>query len=203
MTDSQGELGLIPEDVRAEMYSVSWHEDTCCPPFDDLVLLRVPYLGFDGREHRGELIVARSVGDAVLRAFAALRRADYPIARMERIERFGGDDRRSMAANNCSGFNFRRVDGEDRLSMHALGLAIDINPVQNPWIRGNRVDPERGRAFVDRTRAHPALIRRPSLVIEAFADIGWEWGGDWPDYQDYHHFQAARSLGPPQLSSCR
>lgn len=184
------EILPLPPEVREAMRGVSWHPDPRCPPFEALALLRLPYRGFDGREQQGELVVAAEVAEAVRWVFERLFEVGYPIARMERAETFGGDDRRCMAANNSSGFNFREVDGEDRLSRHALGLAVDINPVQNPWVRGDRVDPEEGRPFVDRHRDHPAVIRRPGPVTDAFDAIGWEWGGDWAAYQDYHHFAA-------------
>ncbi|MFW5877166.1 MAG: M15 family metallopeptidase [Myxococcota bacterium] len=180
----------LPRAVREAMRGVCWHADPRCPPLDSLALLRLRYRGFDGREKAGELVVAGEVAEPVLWVFERLFAAGYPIARMERVEVFGGDDRRSMAANNTSGFNFRPVEGEDRLSQHALGLAVDLNPVQNPWVRSDRVDPEEGRPFVDRDRTHPAVIRRPGPVTEAFDAIGWEWGGDWTAYRDYHHFAA-------------
>lgn len=190
MGDYPGRIEPIPTEVQEQMRGVCWHADPRCPPFEELSLLRLPYRGMDGRDHVGELVVAHSVADAVVWVFGLLHAARFPIARMERIERYGGDDDRSMAANNCSGFNFRLVAGTDRLSNHALGLAIDINPVQNPWVRGDTVVPEAGRAYLDRDGDAPGLIRRPGPVIDAFADIGWEWGGDWQRHRDYHHFAA-------------
>lgn len=172
------------------MRGVSWRDDPRCPRFEDLALLHLPYRNMSGQDRMGELVISRDVADAVLWVFARLHTNGFPIARMERIDHYGGDDNRSMAANNCSGFNFRLVEGTDRLSNHALGRAIDINPVQNPWVRGDRVDPEAGRAFLDRDQNVPGLVRSPSPVIDAFAAIGWEWGGDWEPYQDYHHFAA-------------
>jgi hypothetical protein len=107
---------------------------------------------------------------------------------MERIDRFDASAAASRAANNSSSFNFRRVDGTAVLSHHARGLAIDLNPVQNPWVRGARVDPEAGRAFLDRADVRPGMIVRPGPVVEAFEAYGWYWGGDFDDMQDYHHF---------------
>jgi poly-gamma-glutamate synthesis protein (capsule biosynthesis protein) len=93
-----------------------------------------------------------------------------------------------MAANNSSAFNFRVVDGTQRLSQHALGRAVDINPLQNPWRRGARVDPEAGSAYLDRAQLRPGMIVRPGPVIAAFEAAGWSWGGDVADAPDFHHF---------------
>jgi poly-gamma-glutamate synthesis protein (capsule biosynthesis protein) len=93
-----------------------------------------------------------------------------------------------MDANNTSAFNCRRATGSSRWSEHAYGRAIDINPVQNPYVSGSTVLPPRGRKFVDRSRKHPAMIRRRGPVVRAFRDIGWEWGGLWSSVKDYQHF---------------
>jgi poly-gamma-glutamate synthesis protein (capsule biosynthesis protein) len=190
MSAQAGQVAAIPAAVREAMRGVSWHEDPRCPAFDDLALLTLPFRDMDGRDQVGELVVARDVADAVVWVFARLHAARFPIARMQRIDHHGGDDDRSMAANNCSGFNFRLVAGTTRLSNHALGRAIDINPVQNPWVRGDLVLPEAGRAHLARDRDVPGLIRRPGPVTDAFDAIGWEWGGDWTTTKDFHHFAA-------------
>lgn len=190
MSEYQGRIEAIPEAIREEMRERSWRDDPRCPRFDELALLRLPYRDMAGREALGELVVARAVSDALRWVFGRLYEAGFPIARMERVDAFGGDDHLSMAANNCSAFNFRVVEGTDRLSGHALGLAVDINPVQNPWVRGERILPPAGRDYLDRFADTPGLIRRPGPVVEAFEAIGWEWGGDWEGYRDYHHFQA-------------
>ena len=175
------------------MRGSSWHPDPRCPSFDELALLVLPYVDFDGGERMGELVVARAVAEPVVEVFERLFAARFPIATMQRIDAFGADDGRSMDANNCSGFNFRVIAGTDRLSQHALGLAIDINPVQNPWVKGDVVWPEEGLAYLDRSHDHPGVIRRPGPVTAAFDAIGWEWGGDWDATKDYHHFVRASS----------
>lgn len=192
----RGVARAIPEAVRAEMRGVSWRDDPRCPPFSELALLAVPHWDLSGASAVGELVVARELAEAVLDVFARLYRARFPIARMQRIDVFGGDDEASMAANNCSAFNFRTVAGTDRLSNHALGRAIDINPVQNPWVRGDVVLPPAGRAHLDRSADVPGLIRRPGPVTDAFDAIGWEWGGDWTGTSDFHHFHLAPEARP-------
>ena len=108
---------------------------------------------------------------------------------------YRGDDDRSMAANNTSGYNCRRVAGSSSWSDHAYGTAIDINPVQNPYLRGSSVMPRNGLQFatVDRSaaaRAPAGVIRTDDVVVRAFAEIGWSWGGDWASSKDYQHFAA-------------
>jgi poly-gamma-glutamate synthesis protein (capsule biosynthesis protein) len=178
----------IPSSIRADMLGRSWHDAPDCPRFDDLRLLELAYLDLDGAVQTGELIVATSIADEVCTIFARLFEVRFPIASMVRVDAFDGDDGRSMWANNTSAFNFRRIAGTDQLSHHALGLAIDLNPVQNPWLRDERIDPAEGRRYLDRDDVRPGMIVRPGPVVEAFARHGWFWGGDFEGMRDYHHF---------------
>ena len=112
------------------------------------------------------------------------------------VDAYGGDDDRSMAADNTSGYNCRRVAGTDRWSDHAFGAAIDINPVQNPYVQPSGVAPPAGRRFATLDRRAGAdvpagVIHADDVVVRAFARIGWEWGGDWTSAKDYQHFSAA------------
>ena len=111
---------------------------------------------------------------------------------MELIDRYGADDRRSMAADNTSAFNCRFVAGTNRWSMHAYGLAIDLNPVENPYVSGSHVSPPAGAPFADRSRDAPGMIHDGDAVVRAFARrAGWEWLGDGPgSVRDYQHFSA-------------
>lgn len=178
----------LAAEVREHMRGRSWHDHPRCPAFDELALLRPVYWDFHGVERTGELVVARAVADDVARAFGDIHRARFPIARMERVAHYDGDDERSMAANNCSAFNFRTIAGTDSLSLHALGTAIDINPAFNPYVVGDRIQPDCARDYLDRDNLRPGMIVRPGPVVAAFDAIGWEWGGDWDGRKDYHHF---------------
>lgn len=177
----------VPEAVRDAMRTCSWRDDPRCPPFEQLRWLRLRHRGFDGAVHAGELVVHAAVAAEVVDIFEQLFHAGFPIESLRRIEDFAADDDASMAANNSSGFNFRVVDGTSELSQHALGRAIDINPVQNPWLRGARVDPAAGRSYLDRAHVRPGMIVRPGPVVDAFTRAGWLWGGDLA-HPDYHHF---------------
>ena len=98
---------------------------------------------------------------------------------------YGGSDERSMAADNTSGFNCRYVRGTTRWSMHAYGEAIDVNPVENPYVQGSRVSPPAGRAFLDRGRYRKGMATRDSVLVDAFLAAGWKWGASFGDYQHF------------------
>lgn len=185
----------IPADMADRMRGRSWHPRPHCPGFDDLALLRMTHWTFDSRVADGELVVARTVADDLCGVFAALFAARFPIATMKPIYHFDGDDRASMAANNCSAFNFRTIVGTDDLSQHALGFAVDINPVHNPWVLRDDIRPPAGAAYVKRRPEQPGVIIRPGPVTDAFDAIGWFWGGDWQDVKDFHHFQKYEHRG--------
>lgn len=181
-----GSVAPIDEGTAARMAS-SWRQG-CPVPLSGLRLVKVTHWGFDAQAHPGELVVHRDVADRILGVFAALFEARFPIQQVRLIDEFGGDDDRSMAANNTSAFNCRRVAGTSRWSQHAVGRAIDINPVQNPYVRSTGdVRPTEGRPYTRRDPNVPGLITANDPVVAAFARIGWPWGGRWrsPDYQHF------------------
>jgi poly-gamma-glutamate synthesis protein (capsule biosynthesis protein) len=167
-----------------------------CPvPLADLRRLRMTYVGFDGDSRTGELVVHETYVRDVAAAFQRLYDAGWAIRRMRPVEEYGGDDDASMAADNTSGFNCRRVAGTRSWSAHAFGAAIDLNPVENPDLTRAAVAPPAGRRFVtvDRTSGAPqrrGVVTADGVVVRAFAAIGWEWGGTW-SHKDYQHFVAA------------
>jgi len=167
----------------------SWHKG-CPVAIDDLRLLSAGYWGFDGRVHDGNLIVARTQAQPVLRVLRALFAARFPIRRMRLVEAYGSNDNRSMAADNTSGFNCRRVEGSRAWSEHAYGRAIDVNPLENPEINGRQILPPAGARYVDRSRSATGMIHAGDAVVRAFASIGWRWGGYWHSPKDYQHFSA-------------
>jgi poly-gamma-glutamate synthesis protein (capsule biosynthesis protein) len=171
------------------------HHPGCPVPLTDLRYLQMSYIGFDGRAHIGEMVVHKDYAGQIATVFGRLYDARWPIGRMRLVDDYGGSDNRSMAANNTSGFNCRRVAGRPAWSAHAYGAAIDINPVQNPDMTGASVAPRAGRRFAATDRsadAHPppGVITAAGPVVRAFARIGWEWGGGWSARKDYQHFSA-------------
>jgi hypothetical protein len=152
--------------------------------------VRVTHVGFDGTPRAGELIVHHSVANQVLTVFARLYAAGFPIARIQPVDAYRGDDDASMAADNTSAFNCRSVTGRPGIwSQHAYGWAIDVNPVQNPYVTtGGTVLPPAGRAYLDRRLQLPGMVHAGDATVAQFAAIGWKWGGDWSGTRDYQHF---------------
>ena len=187
------EIAEIDDAVRARIEGVSWKPaDERCPPLDQLAFVRVDHVTFDGGAQRGELIVAAQIAGRVVELFRRLWCLGFPIRQLRLVDDFGASDGASMDADNSSAFNFRVVSGTDMLSQHALGRAIDLNPVENPWRLPGRVVPEAGRAYVDRRDVRPGMIVRPGPVVAVFDELGWEWGGDWRHAFDDHHIVWSR-----------
>ena len=172
------------------MTGVSWHPG-CPVSLDRLRLLRISYWGFDHAVHQGELIVNSSAATSLTRAFRLLFAARFPIRQIRVVDAYDGDDERSMIADNTSAFNCRRVPGMTAWSQHAYGLAVDINPFENPEVQNGTVDPPAAVAWTDRTRSSPAMIVHGDAASLAFSAIGWTWGGDWTSLKDYQHFSAS------------
>ena len=168
----------------------SWHPGCPVGP-GELRAIHLSYVGFDGEAHAGELVVNARVVRQVIKVFAILYRARFPIRRMEPVDVFHGSDPRSMAADNTSGFNCRRAvaPGPPVWSMHAYGLAIDVNTVQNPYVEaGAAVQPRAGAAYVRRTDIRPGMAYPGGVLVSAFSSVGWGWGGRWAGSPDYQHF---------------
>ena len=175
--------------VTAAQLGPSWHAGCPVGP-SELRRLFVSYVGFDGRAHRGELIVNRAVASDVGQVFRVLYHARFPVRRMRPVSVYGASDSRSAAADNTSAFNCRYAvaAGPKRWSAHAYGEAIDVNTVENPYIEGGRVIPPAGKAFRDRSRYRPGMAVARGVLVAAFASIGWSWGGRWAGSPDWQHF---------------
>jgi len=152
--------------------------------------MTVSHWDFAGRRRVGSIVVRASAARQAISVFRKLYAARYPIRRLRLVEAYKGSDDASMAADNTSGFNCRFVSGTRRWSQHAYGLAIDINPVENPFVHGGRVEPPAGRSYLGRSRVRPGMIVSGDVVVQAFAAIGWSWGGHWASSKDYQHFSA-------------
>lgn len=181
------ESATLTEEEQTAMTGVSWHEG-CPVPLSDLRRLTVSYWGFDGEIHEGELVVHADAVEALTRAFEGLFEDHFPVEKMAPVRTYGGDDDASMAANNTSAFNCRPVAGGKRFSQHAYGRALDLNPVQNPYVKKAEVLPPSGEPFTDRTKTAPGMIT--PKVVRHFAGQGWKWGGRWRSLKDYQHFSA-------------
>ena len=150
--------------------------------------LTMSYWGFDGQPHVGTMIVNSTVTTAVLKVFGVLFAEHFPIHQMQPEDAYGGQDPVSMANDNTSGFNCRYAvaPGPPSWSVHAFGEAIDVNPVENPYLEGGQVLPPAGAPYLDRSRFRPGMAVPGGQLVDAFASVGWLWGGRWtasPDYQ--------------------
>ena len=165
--------GSVTPVTRAEL-GASWHPGCPVAP-SQLRRVTLPYWGFDGAAHTGTLVVNVAVAARVGSIFERLYRARFPIRRMRPIAAYGGSDDRSMAADNTSAFNCRYAvaAGPKRWSVHAYGEAIDVNPVENPYLQGGRVHPRAGRRFLDRGRIRAGMASPNGLLVRAFAAVGW------------------------------
>ena len=184
----------IDEAILARIEGVSYKPGSSLP-LDKLRYLRIPhYPMIHGDIVLGEMICNAAIADDLLAIFRTLFLRHYPIASLRLIDDFGGDDDASMRANNSSCFNDRPKSwSRTEKSKHALGLAVDINPLYNPLvrIRGGvmRVFPSESRAFADRSQVFDYKITKSDLCYKEFTARGFRWGGSWRSSQDYQHFE--------------
>jgi D-alanyl-D-alanine carboxypeptidase len=186
-----GTVSSLDEATRERITGSSWHPG-CPVGLEDLRLLRLTYLGFDDDAHNGRLVVHEGVARPVLHAMRSLYRHRFPIRRMRLVDAYGADDHRSMNADNTSAFNCRFIAGQPGVwSQHAYGKAIDINPIENPYVTASgHVSPPAGAPFADRSRHARGMVHREDPTVRAFAAIGWGWGGTWNWPKDFQHFSA-------------
>ena len=184
----------IPPEVEARMRGVSLPEGARIT-LDELRYLRLSYIDFDGQPQTGEMVCNRAIADDLLYIFAQLYEAAYPIRSIRLVDDFGGSDDASMAADNTSCFNYRPVPGTRELSAHAFGRAVDINPLENPYVRSSgAVMPPEGAAYVDRSADFEHKIVRGDLCWTLFHERGFIWGGTWRRAKDYQHFEKDDNL---------
>lgn len=183
----------LSQDIKDRINGKSYSKD-CDVPYEELRYVKVLYWGFDNESHQGELIVNKSIAEDIVEIFKELYELKYPIEQMVLVDEYKADDNASMAADNTSSFNYREVDnGSGSLSLHSYGLAIDINPRYNPYVRkvGDKkvVSPDNGLEYADRTLDCPYYINKGDACYKAFTERGFTWGGDWKNTKDYQHFE--------------
>jgi hypothetical protein len=175
---------------KKKMTGVSWHPG-CPVALRDLRVVVADHVDFQGKSVLASLIVHRDVANDVVTVLRKLYEARFPIRRMIPIDVFGGSDFRSIEADNTSAFNCRRVEGTSRWSEHAYGRAIDVNPIENPYVSGGRTSHPASRRYVDRTPCRRGMACPGNVLVRAFQSVGWGWGGDWSGAKDYQHFSAS------------
>lgn len=179
----------LPEMVIGRIDGVSWKKEAPVG-LDDLSYVKVLYWGFDDEEYVGELIVHRDVAKEVTEIFKELYDAKFPIEKIRLVDEYDANDDLSMDDNNTSAFCFREIAGQKgKLSKHSYGIAIDINPIQNPYVKGDKVSPIAGKEYTDRENIRKGMITKESVCYKAFKERGWTWGGEWNTLKDYQHFQ--------------
>ena len=169
----------------------TWHPGCPVDP-SQLRSLQLSYWGFDNQPHLGTMVVNLSMVDSVIKVFSTLYAAHFPIEEMVPEAAYGGNDNVAAAADDTSGFNCRSAvaPGPPQWSMHAYGEAIDVNDVQNPYIDGTTIIPPAGAVYEDRSDVRPGMAVPAGTLVEAFASIGWQWGGLWTGASDYQHFSS-------------
>jgi hypothetical protein len=177
-------VGTVPAEVLARS---TW-QPGCPVGAGDLAYVRLTFWGFDDQRHTGELLLDRTVADDVVRVFRELYRARFPIEEMRVTSRAGLEAPPTGDGNDTESFVCRPTVGATSYSQHAYGLAIDLDPFQNPYTKDDLVLPELASSYLDRDRVRPGMVTPGDVVVRAFASIGWTWGGTWRSLKDYQHF---------------
>lgn len=185
----------LPARIKKKITGVSYRKNPNIR-YRDLRYVKVRYYDFAGAEQEGELIVNKKIARKTTQIFYELYKIKYPIERIELVDEYGADDEKSMRANNTSAFNYRTVAGTSKLSKHALGLAIDINPRINPYINSKGIlTPANAKVYRSRDKQKcrgkyaSYMIQPDSKITKIFKKYGFSWGGDWKYSKDYQHFQ--------------
>lgn len=189
VSDENFTINKIDSAVYSRMKGKSYPEN--CPiKLDDLRYLTILHYTPSGSVRKGELVCNKSIATDLLDIFHNLYRARYPIESVRLVDEYDADDDKSILANNTSCFNYRNVSGTNRLSKHAYGKAIDINPYYNPYIKSKTTNLSKviGGEYADRTRNFPMKIDHNDLIYKEFKRHGFKWGGDWNHDKDYQHF---------------
>ena len=171
----------------------SWKKG-CPVPLTDLRYLRIKHINFHGEDQMGEMIVHKEVSVEVTKIFEALYNSDYPIKKMKLVSSYKGSDWQSIESDNTSAFNCRKATGSKKWSKHSYGKAIDINPIENPYIsRKGYISHKASSVYRQRvhkksTYADKAVLLKNDQAVQIFKRHGWKWGGDWSGVKDYQHF---------------
>jgi len=189
-------ISPITKDIKKRMIDGNSFKNGCPVPLSDLRYLNIKHLGFDGKDKIGELIVHKNVASNVVKIFDELYDISYPIYKMKLVSNYKANDWQSIEDNNTSAFNCRPITGKkNKWSKHAYGRAIDINPIENPYIsRKGKISHKeslkyRKRAHLNTSLKDKALLLKKDKAVKIFEKYGWKWGGDWITIKDYQHFE--------------
>lgn len=190
--DREFYVSEISEQLLEKMKGKSY-KASCTVPVSQLRLLHVLHKNLEGQIMEGQIVCNKIIADTLLEIFKELFQASYPIEKIRLVDEYDADDERSMADNNSSCFNFRFISYTTTVSSHGAGLAIDINPKYNPYIKTVKgrlnIEPANGKPYTDRSKNFPYKIDHDDLAYKLFTSRGFEWGGDWSGVKDYQHFE--------------
>ncbi len=188
------QINPITPNIKERMIKGNSYRAGCPVSLNSLRYITLTYVGFDGKEHRGELIVNKAVAKDIVSIFKELYNIKYPIKKMRLVSDYHGSDFASIEADNTSAFNCRFVDGTHKWSNHSYGRAIDINPIENPYVskRGD-ISHSKSLKYGARERLSNsadwrAVILKRDKIVNIFKKYGWRWGGSWHCCKDYQHF---------------
>jgi hypothetical protein len=176
--------------VPASVLARSTWTSGCPVAATDLRYVTVSFRGFDGLAHTGEPLVNARAADALVTVFGKLFAEGYPIERMRVTSAAELNAPPTGDGNTTAAFACRPVRGQKAWSQHAYGLAVDVNPFQNPYHKGDIVLPELATSYLERGDVRPGMILPNGPVVRAFASVGWRWGGDYRSLKDFMHFSA-------------
>jgi len=188
-------ISNISHEIEKKMLEGASHKKNCPVALNKLRYLTLEYIDFNGNTKIGELIVHKDVSLEIVDIFKTLYETSYPIERMELVSNYKGDDFNSIEVNNTSAYNCRKIEGTNRWSRHAYGKAIDINPIQNPYVsKKGKISHTASLKYKIREQkdlnnlGQEAMILKDGIVVNMFKKYGWIWGGDWKTIKDYQHF---------------
>lgn len=186
-------ISPIPDDIFEKMQGKSYKSD-CNVPRDSLKYITCLHCDADGNTIVGEMVVGNRIADKIIIILKELYKARYPIQKMRLVDYYNAEDEKSMADNNSSSFNFRFISHSTKVSKHGLGIAVDINPLYNPYWKilkdgTESIEPANSKPYLDRTKDFPYKITADDPCCRLFKKYGFEWGGDWKTCKDYQHFE--------------
>lgn len=194
LAEYSASISPIGTEIKNRMIKGNSWRKGCPVSLNDLRYLRVKYINFSGEDKMGELVVHKEVSNELVEIFEALYNAGYPIRKMKLVSNYKGNDWQSIESDNTSAFNCRKATGSKKWSKHSYGKAIDINPIENPYIsRRGYISHKVSEIYRKRVHqrsgyADKAVLLKNDKAVQLFKKYGWEWGGDWSGVKDYQHF---------------
>lgn len=192
MIEKEFYISEIDEVIFSRIKGKSFKEN-CTIPKKDLRYVHILHKNLEGQTLKGEIVCNKKIASILLDIFKELYKNNYPIQKVKLIDEYNADDEKSMSDNNSSCFNFRFISYSKTLSNHAKGLAVDINPLYNPYIKTlngkKHIEPASAEQFADRNKNFPYKIDENDLCYKLFTEAGFEWGGNWKNVKDYQHFE--------------